>query len=660
MITGFDRGGIVERLRKRFTECYDDADYEGAFDVLLKYNEATDFPEFHMAAGMLYTLMTLDSDDSDLLYMAYREFLAYLRKHPDCAHAYRNALAVDFLRVDTPDLPRYLDWFKENGIDGDEIIAELVATRVISSAFEPPDLEILFGTRDFGDIYLRGDAAAASDVQKTTDTKKQSDGGNKIIAFRGGQKHDGDGIVTEKSARRFDGKISSIKQSELFSRDGGGNAPGDLTDDDNENFHALEDLLNEIGLAPDGRAKRDDATLRVLQKAEMMFADGEYLLALTELDKVPQSDQRYYIALCLRALAYMELGEAAKTEGVIEEALELRPGGALIGTIRCEFYVRTNRGDKVPAALAAIDITDFMNGEHVFKAAYLALRYCDDEQAEALIEDYIDEYNMLDMRLIYAQLLYNRGEREEALDEMYMLTRIFYDDILVRYFYLLARSGIDKMPKTDEMPQDVLSSIVDTFMSHVENAEKTPVDSDTELYGAEFFLTLEFRNERNILRRMFDVVRRMSESDEYAEKMRDTLISPYAEPMVKAVALGAFMEKDPTAPFLFAVKYRPYSDKSVPKLESGYRKGLYRGYAFATVMLDGGAEVAADIVRKIADKVKNAEADESELAYFVVKHAYAKCNVKLDDRLAIALGCKSKAEANRVCVMLDKKVRNVL
>ncbi len=120
------------------------------------------------------------------------------------------------------------------------------------------------------------------------------------------------------------------------------------------------------------------------------------------------------------------------------------------------------------------------------------------------------------------------------------------------------------------------------------------------------------------------------------------------------------MEKDPTAPFLFAVKYRPYSDKSVPKLESGYRKGLYRGYAFATVMLDGGAEVAADIVRKIADKVKNAEADESELAYFVVKHAYAKCNVKLDDRLAIALGCKSKAEANRVCVMLDKKVRNVL
>ena len=189
MITGFDRGSIVERLRKRFTECYDDADYEGAFDVLLKYNEATEFPEFHMAAGMLYTLMTLDSDDSDLLYMAYREFLAYLRKHPDCAHAYRNALAVDFLRVDTPDLPRYLDWFKENGIDGDEIIAELVATRVISSAFEPPDLEILFGTRDFGDIYLRGDAAA-SDAQKTTDTKKQSDGGNKIIAFRGGQKHE--------------------------------------------------------------------------------------------------------------------------------------------------------------------------------------------------------------------------------------------------------------------------------------------------------------------------------------------------------------------------------------------------------------------------------------------------------------------------------------
>lgn len=659
MITGFDKGGIAERLRKRFTECYDDCDYEGAFDVLLKYSEATDYPEFHMAAGMLYTLMTLDSDDSDLLYMAYREFMSYLRKHPDCAHAYRNALAVDFLRVDAPDLPRYLDWFKESGVDGDGIIAELIATRVISSTFEPPDLELLFDVRDFGSIYLCEDEVKS--VPPVPSESKQSNG-NKVIAFRGGA----DGEISEtkvadKSARRFDGKISSIRQSELLPRDGMPDADDGDFDDDNGNFHALEDLLSEVGLtSTDGATKGDDALLRLLQKAEMLFADGEYSLALEELAKVPQSDRRYYIALCLRALAYMELGEAAKTRQTIDEALALRPGGALIGTIACEFYERTNCGDKIPATLAAIDVTDFMNGEHVFKAAYLALRHCSEEQALDLIEEYIEEYNLLDMRLIYAQLLYNRGERAEAIDEMYTLTRIFYDDILVKYFYLLAKSGVDRMPNTDEMPQDVLSAIVDTFMAHVENAEKTSVDGDTKLYGAEFFLTLEFRNERNILRRMFDVVRKMAESEEYAEKMRDTLISPYAEPLVKAVALGAFMEKDPAAPFLFAVKYRPYSDKSVPLLESGYRKGLYRGYAFATVLLDGGAEAAAEIVRKIADRVKDADVDECELAYFVVKHAYAKCNARPDDRLSLALGCRSKAVANRACAALDKRVRNVL
>ena len=86
-----------------------------------------------------------------------------------------------------------------------------------------------------------------------------------------------------------------------------------------------------------------------------------------------------------------------------------------------------------------IDIKDFADGAHVFKTFLYALKYCDSDDALALTKKLIDEYNIMDMRRMYAQMLYNKGDREYAKSELYKLARIFYDDINARYFYLVAR-----------------------------------------------------------------------------------------------------------------------------------------------------------------------------------------------------------------------------
>ena len=66
MITAFDKNGAVALYKREFAERLKEDDYEGALDRLLKYSEATENPDFHMACGMLYLVMSQSSDDREI------------------------------------------------------------------------------------------------------------------------------------------------------------------------------------------------------------------------------------------------------------------------------------------------------------------------------------------------------------------------------------------------------------------------------------------------------------------------------------------------------------------------------------------------------------------------------------------------------------------
>lgn len=98
MITEFDKNGVAKLLKKQFNECVRNCDYEDALDVLLKYADETEYADFHLTCGTLYLLMTQDSDDNELLTLAFREFMMHIARFPKCSVAYRNLLVVEFLR----------------------------------------------------------------------------------------------------------------------------------------------------------------------------------------------------------------------------------------------------------------------------------------------------------------------------------------------------------------------------------------------------------------------------------------------------------------------------------------------------------------------------------------------------------------------------------
>ena len=125
MITAFDKNGAVALYKREFAERLKEDDYEGALDRLLKYSEATENPDFHMACGMLYLVMSQSSDDREFLTLAYREFMEHIRRFPDCTAAYRNLLATVYLRRDPNAMLSCDEFVQSSGQNLKEIVNEL-------------------------------------------------------------------------------------------------------------------------------------------------------------------------------------------------------------------------------------------------------------------------------------------------------------------------------------------------------------------------------------------------------------------------------------------------------------------------------------------------------------------------------------------------------
>ncbi len=688
MITEFDKDNINEYYKERFIEAFRDEDYEKAIDYLIKYSKLTDYPEFHLAMGELYLLMTQDSDDIDLCFLAYREFLMHIRRFPKCEAAYRDLLAVEYIRRDYPDVEEYRKWFGKRGMNVGGIFRALsIIGLVMPIEGVPVDLYELFKPGELG-------ALDPIPPQETADFQEQSKPNgatHKIIEFAGNQSDKNRDVRYRKIEQFSKPEQPSVidsrkRKSKIIKFDSNGESDfaSDEEEMDEETREILDDFMQFVSNLDsedyeedDGEKSIDEDLLDMIEHdraddkpprddiiriVSEMYDRNDYEGALNVLSRVKPNDPQYYYALTLRGVILLERnedGDLAAARSTLDEALRIKPGGAIASTLLCQAYENGKMTELIPSVLKAIDVTDFVNSAHVYKAFDLAIEYCDSDEALDLIEQYIEEYNFMDMRLIYAQMIYNRGERAEASNELYTLSRINYDDIHYNFFYLSSKLDVEKLPEEAEAPQEILATVVENIMDIITSG--TPLspdiaDSDIFIYGLEFFFTLEFKNNNRTLKRMFDTLGKIAANPIFEEKSRDALVSPYAEPIVKGVILSELFSRDHTTDFLVEITYKHYSEDSIETPEDGYGDGVYRAYGMLLALCAAAAPSVTSLYDKLANLPNELALTERQKAYYLVKRTLKDRGITPDDRLAYAMGFRTRTEADRCYSAIDKMI----
>ncbi len=695
MVIDFDKDNIALHYKRLFGESIADNDYESAIDYLLKYNEETHFPDFHLACGMIYLQMTRDSDDAELVYLAYREFMLHLIRQPNCVRAYRNLVITDYMRTSLT--PEYGTWFAKRGVDFGAILKEIIAN-TLESEGDPFNFDLIFKQGEYGEIdpdysedkkllldmldwdeYPYDKLEKLSPEQKKAladscdDKTKNALNGfadavdNKVIDFNaaiGGKQKKSVKHNSTVPFEKQEGELGEILK-DLVDREFESDIPDidfydDYDDDDYDDAVDVDASVTDSDGDPFAESDEPrDGDIPVTQKlglAERLCSSGEYGPALEMLTGIPKSDRNYFFAVAMRAFVYLESGDLKKAEAALAEAKSLRPSHALVGTMLCRLYEAQGRENLIPAVLDGIDITSYLSGDHVYKALEYIIKYYDEDRAIDVMEDYIEEYNLMSMRLIYAQMLYNRGEKEYAVEELYRLSRIFYDDINIIFFYISAKLGAEKLPVGEEAPQGLLSVMVEEYMGLINSGNLTKVDfyDDTVSVLTEFFISLEFRNDKKMLIKMFDTVKTLASNPDFEEKARDALVSPYVEPIVKAVILSEFYKRDTGTEFLAEVMYRPIPSDCIAKLGEGFSVPYYVAYAYVAMMCNDYLDVFVSEAEKCKNALGGEKVDDSALEYYLIKNAFDACDTEQEERYVFPLGFKSKAAAARAYAEIKK------
>lgn len=660
MITKFDKSGAAALNKRMFGECLARADYEGALDCLIKYSEVKHNPDFHLACGMLYLLMTQDSDDNELFALAFREFLMHVVRHPECKAAYRNLLAVVFLRHEPMSMVESGTWLKACGIEPNDIMAQLMDVGISMFMGEGDmvdDIENLFLPGEFGEIdpaCVKQRSDAPVEKNEVEPPKKK----NNIIRFKPKSDERSETVSNPSSnriTRPFDDKAEFNEEMKLT--------------DALELFSKLADDDNALGAEFDSAQSDELKAHIILRNAEQLVREHKFDQALAVLDEIDGGDRIRYYADCLRARIFINGDIADEAKKCLDRAQKIKSDGALVGTLQCRLCELTGNTGKIPEILKNIEITDYMDADHVYKAARLAIKYCTTDDALDLLEEYIAEYNVMDVRLLYAQVLYNSGDKELATDELYALTRIFYDDFNVRYYYLLARSGAHSLPVDEEAPQNVIATLVDGFMELVlvGAVDAEVAASDAFIYGFEMFVSLEFDNTREVIVPMFKALHMLAANKILSQKMNDVLVSPYAEPLVKAVVLSELMlagQKQYTLEVVFC----PINETMSAALDGEYSNGYVMAYAYIVTLcrwLSDKFVRLAGALKPHTDGAGYAERDIANYLIRTVKKLYKQQGKNLaDSRISYALGYTKKAEANKayktLAEALDDKIHGTI
>ncbi|MCH5351605.1 MAG: hypothetical protein J1F39_06535 [Clostridiales bacterium] len=675
MVINFDKDNIASYYKRRFGECLDEEDYERALDYLIKYREAMGYPEFHLTCGMLYLNLTRESDDAELVYLAYREFMLHILRYPDCEAAYRYLIMTEYMRAGKLSA-EYVEWLAKRNID-----ISAVAMGIMKSCIDPNGgpfpTELFFRRGDYGEIDSYrlqndsdGEVRPENDGMESAESA-ESKSNDKIIQFDLSKCGSGAQPVFHSTTVAIDNPEADIRSiiSKYLDVDEAGYEYYDDEDyDEYDDYDDYDDIDFEDDSADariDGASDmpisilEDDPTSQKLALAEKLCSSGDYSGALEAVADITVFDKKYYFALIMRGLVYLSSGDLESAESVLNKAKSLRPHHALVGTMLCDLYEAQEKPEKIPATLDDIDITTFMSGEHVYRAFDYIVKYYDADKAPDIIEEYIEEYNLMNMRLIYAQMLYNRGEKTQAVEELYLLTRIFYDDINIAFFYASAKLGIDRMPLEEEAPQSMLSFMVDEFMALVLSGNVSEKELTNDMFSTmlEFFISLEFRNDNKMLVKMFDTVKKIASNVDFEQKSRDALVSPYVEPIVKGLILSELLKRDRDSEFLAEVMYKPISSDCIGRLGAGYPERYYTAYAFVAMLCGEAVDAFIPLAKRCKYVLKEDYGDA--LTYYLIKTSLDSYNVELDERYIQALGYKTKralsADYNKI-----KKIMNAI
>ena len=642
MITKFDKNGAAALYKREFIAAVRIEDFERAIDKLLRYAEVTGYPDFHLALGMLYLQMTLDSDDHEFPVLAFREFMIHLSKRPDCRDAYRDLLAVAMVRRDPMSVIDFGEYIKHRGLDLTKMLNELseIGLDMFTDDESFIDFPTLFPCESYGEIgYRPGFKPDAPSYMRQSEKSKKA----QVIPFRGA-------YVKKRTDKD---PVAAFKADDLSDEDDDFDA--------NDMFEMMMQMArDEVDTTDDGASVDGDeitemnAEMRdrmALRDAEHACDERDFAKALAILDTIGRdNDHIYYCSECVRANILSELGDYKKAQDSVDRAYDLVPNGSLVGIVQCRLYELQEKFSLIPETLKNINVHDYIDVDHAFSALMLAVKYCTQDDALLIASEYADEFNAIDMRLMYAQLLYNSGEREEAVKEFYALTRLVYDDFNLQYYYLSARSGIVTLPIAPEAPQNILGLMIDNLIAAVNSdAFKTDdmiIASEPVRYATEMFLSLEFDNTRSVMRVMFDTLRALASDGRAAETMQNALVSPYVEPLVKAVILSELL-KNGQRVFLTEVAFCPVHSDFLPELKKDARPGLCDAYALAVMFLRSKADKAIALAETVY-KVAGDNFPERDVACYVWRSV---CSSRKPDsgtlgRIDYALGYKTKAEAN--------------
>lgn len=723
MIIKIDKNKIVEHCRIKFAECLEREDFESAIDWLFKFHEETGNPDFHLPLGMLYLQMTAQSDDSELFTMAFREFMLHIRRHPDCSAAYRDLLATVFLYHEQIPMLECGKWILSRGKALDDFLCDLDAAGI--DFFDTPDysfmeLDELFDAGEYGDIdpdrtELQPIENNTADVVQAGE-KKPAPRGSGIIPFA----DIADAAATqtphraERSAEKpskgekilrpsFGGgnDISEFFNDLIYKYKNDGEPHADAPQFEEEPEELLDRILSDLSIEGDAEEDGESITAEEFEKllteekdgmdfsataftadgfkdvkisndthghiiqAERLRSEGNMRAAIAELDKIPRDlpTELDYNVSVMRGYFCTDAGEYERAERELMHALDVKPHGALASTTLCCLYEAEKRTELIPSVLRSIDIKDFSDGEHVYKTFLYALDYCDSDDAVKFTKSLIDEYNIMDMRRMYAQMLYNRGERDFARSELYKLSRIYYDDINALYYYLIAGMKVKSMPVEEEAPQQILSAVVEGIMEVAAENSKLLVKLVKEdrmfALGVEFFFSLEFSHSRALLTRMFDTVRIFTRIEELDGIVRDALVSPYVEPIVKSIIIAELYAADRNQTLLTETGYCPWTYEGDP-LGDKYSQGYYTAYA-AFIMLKRRRHDMSEFF-KVAEYVREHTegicCEQSAIAYYVFKKAWntVKHVGEPDERLCYLFGFKTKTEATKAYKLIDRYI----
>ncbi|MDE7107180.1 MAG: hypothetical protein K2O39_02535 [Clostridiales bacterium] len=664
MIKKFNTNGAVALYKREFADCLENGDYEGAIDKLLKFSEAKSNPDFHSAMGVLYLLMTQDSEDRELLPLSFREFMMHLITHPDSRNTYRNLLAVAILRHDPNSIAEISEFISRRGYNVKELVDELseYGLDIFNDDSMYIDLDDMFEHADYGEIadeaFIDG-TDGENDVSAPTEhTEKPTASQSKGIKFKGGkgdEKAENIKLSTDKIIRfKNDDTPEDILN------------PSDMFDVMMQLVRGEEEYSNSDSEDDDFLSTTDDGPLDLSAKLALRLAqsscvNGDYEKALEALDTIDRGTGRlYYCAECVRSNIMVDMNRYDEAQAALDRAFAVVPNGALAGTLQCSLYEIIGETEKIPDALKRIEVTDYVDSDHVYKALKFAVKYCTQEDALALIEDYIDEFNSFDLRSVYAQILYNSGDKKAAEKELRTLSRIQYDDFNAQYFYLMSKAGVDEMPLEDETPQKVLGMLVDNMIALVHSelftAGNEVIESEAFTYGLEVFLTLEFRHTRNIVKMMFETLNLLASDRRLETQMRNALVSPYVEELVKAVILGKLLgATGGKTAFLTELSFCPISGETVPQAGEDCNEGYYTAYALALMCCRKALPFLIEYYQKIRLYLWGAGFNERDVANFLwrtVKAKFKYNNKDMDERVHFALGYDTKSQANAAYKMM--------